>query len=102
MWRGSLISARQPTGFSTICIQSLGSVGFLAPHQLQMQVTEVARGRFPHIPVCGSVCLRLCVTVCMHEPVLLQAKNIALCARGNEEKEAKREYLGRHQSRKSE
>lgn len=51
-----------------------------------MQVTEVARGRFPHIPVCEIVCLRLClcdfilffVCVCVHKPVLLQAKNIAM------------------------
>lgn len=47
---------------SPICMHSPGSVGFLAPHQLQMQVTEVARGRFPHIPVCESVCANvICV-----------------------------------------
>lgn len=56
----------QPTSqpASPICMCSPGSVGFLAPHQLQMQVTEVARGRFPHIPVCESVSVRC---VCMQQ-----------------------------------
>lgn len=76
---------------SPICMYSPGSVGFLAPHQLQMQVTKVARGRFPHIPACESVCVSVCDLCACNKPVLLQARNIAvLCVckrkRGNEEK----------------
>lgn len=50
-----LKQSSQPAS-ATICIWSPGSVGFLAPHQLLKQVTEVARGRFPHIPVWAQGC----------------------------------------------